>query len=48
MPANKLEILVPYLALVGLFGAATEAFTIRKRRKDWSPPFSTLIENVWA
>jgi len=34
MPTNKLEILMPYLALAGLVGAATAAFTITKRRKD--------------
>jgi len=33
-PVNKLQMLVPYLALAGLVGAATAAFTIRKRRRD--------------
>ncbi len=33
-PVNKLEILMPYLALAGLVAAVTAAFTIRKRRKD--------------
>ena len=33
-PVNKLQILVPYLALAGTVGAAIVAFTINKRRKD--------------
>lgn len=33
-PVSKLEILAPYLALAGLVGAATAAFTIGKRRRD--------------
>jgi len=33
-PVNKLQILVPYLALAGLVGAATATFTIRKRRRE--------------
>jgi hypothetical protein len=34
MSVNKLEILAPYLALVGLVGAVTAVFMIKKRRKD--------------
>ena len=33
MPVNKLEILAPYLALIGLVGAVTAAVAATKRRK---------------
>jgi len=33
-PVNKLQVLAPYVALAGLVGAATAAFTISKRRKE--------------
>jgi len=33
LPANKVAILAPYLALVGLVGAVTVAFAVKRRRK---------------
>jgi len=33
MPVNKLEILAPYLALIGLVGAVTVAVAVTRRRK---------------
>jgi len=46
MPTDKLDILMPYLALAGLVGATTAAFTISKRRRNRSSHFSTLIKNM--
>ena len=33
-PINKLEVLTPYIALVGLIGAISTIFAIRRWRKD--------------
>jgi len=34
VPVNKLSILVPYLAFIGLFGAVTVAVAAQTRRKN--------------
>jgi hypothetical protein len=34
MPADKLSIVAPYIALVGLIGAISTIFAIRRWRKD--------------
>lgn len=41
MPINRLAVLAPYLILIGVAGAATTAFVIRRRGTDWSNPTET-------
>jgi len=43
LPVNKLEVLAPYLALVGLVGAVTAAVAIRRRN-----PAKPFLLNLWA